>query len=117
MEEKRKQVRHTARMKLLISSLFHQDNVNVEKLDAPITIVDISKSGIGFHTESILPVGYYFNANLKLSDDDARLYCVVKIIRAKSLGNGITSYGCEFVGMAPVLEYIFDEYAKNHPAE
>ena len=43
------------------------------------------------------------------------LFCVVKIVRSQLMdGEGIHYlYGCEFVGMAPVLDFIFDEYAQE----
>ena len=43
---------------LEISSLFKQDNVKVKDIEAPITVVDISRGGIGFHSVSRLPIGY-----------------------------------------------------------
>ena len=88
--------------------------MKIEHLDAPITVVDISKGGIGFHSKSVLPAGYYFNASIQLdSDDDAKLYCVVKIIRATELADGTKSYGCEFVGLAPVLADILEDYMES----
>ena len=113
MIEKRREKRLEASLSLQISSLFKQDNVLVNNIDAPIKVVNISKNGIGFISESVLPIGFYFNANINLGDDDASLYCVVKIIRKEEAENGKTMYGCELVGMAPVLSYIFDNYEKS----
>lgn len=113
MEEKRRDKRMKINLYLEISSLFKQDNIYVEQLDAPITVVDISKSGIGFTSTSKLPLGYYFNACLTIGKEDAKLYCVVKIIRNQKHDNNLILYGCEFVGMAPVLSYIFDDYEKT----
>jgi len=90
-----------------------QDNIKVENIDAPINVIDISKCGIGFITESILPLNYYFNATINLGDDDASLYCVVKIIRTLELDDGMHLYGCEMIGLAPVLSFIFDNYEKS----
>jgi len=104
-------------MTLEISNLYKQDNVRVENLNAPIEIVNISKGGIGFISESILPLGYYFNANINLLNNEELLRCVIKIIRSQPLENGKTMYGCEFVGMADILSYIFDEYDKKISAE
>ena len=116
MEEKRRAKRIQVELNLKISSLFMQDNVKVENIDAPINVVNISRGGIGFITESVLPLGYYFNATLNLGEsDDAALYCVVKIIRTKDLADGMHLYGCEMIGLAPVLSYIFDNYEKNLP--
>lgn len=99
-------------MKLEISSLFKQDNVKLKNLDAPITIKNISKGGIGFTSTADLPIEYYFNACFKVGADDAKLYCVVKIIRKTACEAGF-DYGCELVGVAPVLTYIFDDYARS----
>ncbi len=110
MEEKRKNKRLPISLELSVSSLFKQDNVKAEVKDAPIIVTDISKGGIRFECDSILPVGYYFNAKLELGAQDCALYSVVKIIRSAEGEDGRIVYGCEFVGMAPVLGFIFDEY-------
>ena len=111
MEEKRRSKRIKAHLELNVSSLFKQDNVLVENIDAPITVTDVSRHGIGFKSESILPVGYYFNASLRLGSEEDVLYCVVKIIRASEHeGDTQRSYGCEYVGMPSILMYIFDEF-------
>ena len=75
-------------------------------------MTDISKTGIGFISESVLPIHYYFNARLELGED-AALNCVVKIVRVQKLEGSKTRYGCELVGMAPVFDYIFEDYAKT----
>mgnify|MGYP003426745437 CR=1 FL=1 len=113
MLEKRQEKRLPVNLELEISSLFHQDNVNVENIEAPIEVVDISKSGIGFHTSSILPIDYYFNAKIQLGDEESILYTVVKIIRVNKISDTEFAYGCELVGMAPVLHYIFDKYEQE----
>lgn len=110
MEEKRKNKRLPISLELSVSSLFKQDNVKTEVKDATITVKDISKGGIKFECESILPIGYYFNARLEMGAQDSALYSVVKIIRRTEGENGKFVYGCEFVGMASVLGFIFDEY-------
>lgn len=114
MEEKRRHKRMPAELFLDVSSLFKQDNVKVDNIHAPIEVIDVSKSGIGFKSASVLPVGYYFNARLVLGDRiDSVLNCVVQIIRNQVCEDGSYKYGCEFVGHAAVLDYIFDEYEKR----
>lgn len=109
--EKRRFKRMKADLTLQVSSLFNQDNKSVINLDMPIKVVNVSKSGIGFESKSILPMDFYFNAALKLGSTPDTLYSVVKIIRSQPIeGTDLFSYGCEFVGMAPILGYIFDEY-------
>lgn len=113
MEEHRRAKRVPISMSLEVSSLFKQDNVKVENINAPIQIENVSRSGIGFATESVLPIGYYFNATLDFDETEDSLNCVVRIVRqAKSEGN-MRFYGCEFVGMASIFDYIFDDIEKN----
>jgi hypothetical protein len=113
MIEKRRSKRIKAHLELNVSNLFKQDNVSVGALESPITVVDVSKHGIGFKSTDIIPLDYYFNASLKLGSELDCLYCVVKIIRCVPTDDHEFLDGCEFVGMAPILNYIFDEYEKK----
>ena len=113
MNEKRHSKRLPIDLILEISSIFNQDNVEVNDIHAPIEVNNVSKGGIGFLTKSVLPLDYYFNAKLTLGDEDSVLYTVVKIVRSEPVGKTVYSYGCEFVGLAPVLYYIFDEYEEK----
>ena len=97
--------------RLEISSLFKQDNEKIENVDAPIEIVDVSHAGIGFRTESVLPVGYYFNARLVFGEKDT-LNCVVRILRKQEDGDGFI-YGCEIVGAASIMDYVVNDYAAS----
>lgn len=110
MNEKRRDKRVRANLVLNVSSIFKQDNVKISNISSPIEVQNVSKGGIGFKSKSILPVGYYFNAQLALGSETDVIYCVVRIIRCTPLEDDMFSYGCEFVGMAPVLNYIFEEY-------
>ena len=105
-------------MHLDVSSLFKQDNVHVKNINAPIEITDISRNGIGFVTKSVLPIGFYFNSRLEFEKKNDSLNCVVQIVRRKQKDDGTTLYGCEFVGMPSIFDYIFDDiendYLKNH---
>lgn len=111
MIEMRREKRWPAKLELEISSLFKQDNVKVEDINAPIEVVDVSKAGIGFNTTSKLPLGYYFNARLVLAESDA-LNCVVRIIRQQKTEDGFF-YGCEIVGTASIMDYVINEYAAS----
>jgi hypothetical protein len=109
VEEKRRSKRMPIQLSLQISDLYKQDYVHVININAPIEVVNISKTGIGFISESKLPIGYYFNASINLGDKET-LHSVVKIIRSQPIDDKSTMYGCEFVGMAEVLSFIFEAY-------
>ena len=113
MEEKRRATRMKTDLKLKVSSLFKQNNVKIADVDSPIEVMNVSKSGIGFNSKSILPLDFYFNAALRLGNEEDILYCVVKIVRCEPITKDLYNYGCEFVGMAPILDYIFDEYEET----
>lgn len=111
--EQRRAKRVPVSLKLEVSSLFKQDNVKVSNMNAPIEVQNISKSGIGFSTESTLPIGYYFNARLEFGKEDEALNCVVRIVRRSKTEDGKNFYGCEFVGMSSVFDYIFEGIEEN----
>ena len=109
MIEMRREKRWPAKLYLEISSLFKQEHVKVENINAPIEVIDISKAGIGFKSVSVLPLGYYFNARLVLAEKDT-LNCVVRIIRQQKQEDGYI-YGCEIVGTASIMDYVINDYA------
>lgn len=112
MQDKRRSKRLPIQLELVVSKLFRQET-SILEVNESIHVVDVSKRGIGFVAKSELPLDYYFNARLELGSQENSLYCVVKIIRKNQKEDGTFSYGCEFVGMAPVLGDIFDEYEKS----
>ena len=115
--EKRRSKRIPISMKLEVSSVFKQDNVLVKDINAPIEIIDVSSDGIGFNSKSSLPIGFYFNCRLTFSELDTlnnSVNCVVKIIRKRDLEDGVSNYGCEYVGMSVVFDYLFREVEKKH---
>ena len=113
MQEKRRSKRLPIQLELVVSKLFKQEATATIEINEPIHVMDVSKLGIGFVTSNDLPLNYYFNAKLELGSPENSLYCVVQIIRKLPREDGSISYGCEFVGMAPVLGTIFDEYEKS----
>lgn len=110
MDERRKAKRMPVTLSLEILNLYKQDNVQVSNLHAPIEVVNVSKTGIGFKSESVLPLGYYFNANINLGNSEDTLHAVVEIVRNQPDEGNRTYYGAEFVGMATILSYVFEEY-------
>ncbi len=111
MEERRRAKRLPVTLTLEICNLYKQNYVLVSDLHAPIEVINISQTGIGFRTKSVLPIGFYFNASINLGTEDT-LHSVVEIIRSQAEGDE-TIYGCRFVGMADVLSYVFEDYDKK----
>ncbi|MBR1598707.1 MAG: PilZ domain-containing protein [Lachnospiraceae bacterium] len=112
MEEKRRYKRLPIQLNLEVSEVFKQDNDVITDLNAEIHVFDISKAGIGFTTTTYLPEGYYFNATIVLEQSDQKILTVVKILNVFKMDDGTYRYGCEFVGLAGIFNYLFDDYAK-----
>ena len=113
MEEQRRSKRVKVKLSLDVGSVFKQDNIEVSNLNAPIEVTNISRTGIGFVSESVLPVGYYFNARFELKPGEA-FNGVVRIIRRVVQTDGRSQYGCEFVGLASIFDYIFDDIEQTN---
>jgi hypothetical protein len=113
MQEKRRSKRLPIQLELVVSKLFKQEATATIEINEPIHVMDVSKLGIGFVTSNDLPLNYYFNAKLELGSPENSLYCVVQIIRKQKKEDGVISYGCEFVGMAPILGMVIDKYEKS----
>ncbi|MGN0435962.1 MAG: PilZ domain-containing protein [Wujia sp.] len=113
MQEKRKYERLPIKLKLEVSNLFKQDGIRIDSIDTEIEVFDISKAGIGFMSESKLPVNYYFNATLEFETTDEIILSVVKILYCTPIGESGYRYGCEFVGLPSMYDHIFEEYAST----
>ena len=113
MVEKRRSKRLNVTLELNISNLFKQDNVVIKNFDSPISVINVSKHGLGFISKADIPIGYYFNAKFELGSSLLSLYSVVKILRCSKNDDDTFTYGCEFVGLAPIFDYIFDDYEKS----
>ena len=111
MQEKRRYKRLPIQLNLEVSEVFKQDNNKISDLNAEIHVFDISQAGIGFTTSTYLPEGYYFNATIVLESSDQKILTVVKILNVTQLDDGTYRYGCEFVGLAGIFNYLFDDYA------
>lgn len=111
--ERRKHKRFPIELSLTASKLFKQDYVCLDDVNADISLIDISRSGIGFSSGKVLPLNYYFDTKVILDGQDY-FYCVIKIVRVGNIDeDGRYHYGAEFVGLAPFLANKVDEYGKE----
>ena len=74
-------------------------------------VKNISKTGVGFETEAVLPLEYYFNAKIELGNQESSLFVVLQIVRVEERGDKMF-YGSQFVGREKILDFIFDNYDK-----
>ena len=111
--ERRRYKRFPIELSLTASKLFKQDHISLEDVKVDISLVDISRTGVGFLCSNELPLDYYFDTKITFEDKDF-FYCVIKIIRtANSPVEDKFFYGAEFVGLAPFLADKVDEYGKG----
>lgn len=111
MRERRRAHRLSYNAVINIDEVYNQEHVIKGQREFPITILDISKGGIGFLAKEELPVNFYFNAKIDLGNGK-QFYSVLKILRVEELEEGY-NYGCEFTGLADILSIYIDEFEKE----
>ena len=110
MTEKRRSTRHPIYLHLSICDLYKQDMIGIHDLDSPIHLENISRGGLCFRSECVLPTDYYFNASLNTTDSADPVLTVVKIIRSEIIDRDEYRYGCEFTEMTEPLVSLLDQY-------
>lgn len=108
MEEKRRFKRFGYELKMTIDTFYKQDHPELQDIEAEISVHDISRNGLGFESKSLLPIDFYFKANIIFSQEK-HFFTVLKIIRREETAIGYF-YGCEFVGLAETLATVIEEY-------
>ncbi|MBO5303199.1 MAG: PilZ domain-containing protein [Lachnospiraceae bacterium] len=110
--EKRSCDRVPITVQLSISELYKKDKPlsGVHDLNSPIQVVDISRAGFAFISECVLPVGYYFNANLgHESITQNEVLTVVKLVHCRAVDAEHYLYGCEFTTQPEDLTKLIDQ--------
>lgn len=92
MEERRRANRRELESKLVIKRL---DGGSSE--EAEISIVDVSKSGIGFNCNKLLDFGSVYEAFLRIWTQEV-IHAFLEIVRIEKKPNGFY-YGAVFIGM------------------
>ena len=104
MNEKRLDKRIPIGMSLSISDLYKDGVDAIMDLDSAIQITDISAKGIGFISKCILPIGYYFIADIELSKDLPQIITDVRIVRSNAIDKENYHYGAQFAAVSPSVK-------------
>lgn len=113
MFEKRLTKRLPVEIKLTVSNLYKENADTLMDLSIPVEVTDISSKGIGFNSECVLPVGYYFIADIELASDLPQIITDVRIIRSNAIDKKYNHYGCEFVAISPSISNMLDEFSSR----
>ena len=111
MDEKRKSKRAPFNSKISIESFYKSGEKDTIKFTSEITIINISKTGIGFITEIELPLNHFFNSKIEI-DEERTIFCVLKVVREKKINKGY-QVGAEFVGLADIIGEYITEYVEE----
>lgn len=81
------------------------------KLDEfEVDVINISKGGMAFRTNEILPLNSYYDAKVILWTKET-FDAVIEIIRMENEdAEGETTYGCRFIGLNPAMQFKIDVY-------
>ena len=113
MQEKRMDRRLPIGIKLSVTNLYKEDANTIMDLNLPVEVTDISSKGIGFVSQCILPVGYYFIADLELAEDLPQIITDVRIIRSEAVDRENYRYGCIFTAISPSVSQMLDEFSQR----
>lgn len=110
MEDRRRSPRLPVDMQLSISDLYAQNKISIQNLDSPIEVIDISVLGIGFISECVLPINYFFNAHLELGTQGLSILSLVKIIRCEAIDRNHYRYGCQFSDLTDDIKSAIEQF-------
>ncbi|MDO4966244.1 MAG: PilZ domain-containing protein [Lachnospiraceae bacterium] len=110
MSEKRANKRIPLGMSISISDLYKEGVGTIMDLDSSIEITDISSKGIGFISKCILPIGYYFIADIEVSKEYPQIITDVRIIRSRAIDRETYHYGAQFVAISPSVKAMLEQY-------
>ena len=116
-EEKRRDKRFPVNMSISISDLYKDGVESIDDLDSSIEITDISSKGIGFISKCVLPIGYYFIANIEVDRNYPQIITDVRIVRSRALDRERYHYGAEFVAISQSVKRMLEECAYNKEDE
>lgn len=92
MEERRRNTRRELISTLVIKRLGSDENELVD-----ITIVDVSKTGVGFNSARALEIGAVYESHLRIWTQEV-LHAFLEIVRIEKTEGGFF-YGAIFIGM------------------
>jgi len=110
MNEKRLDKRIPISMGLSISDLYKDGIDTIMDLESEISITDISSKGIGFVSQCILPIGYFFIADIEVSPELPQIITDVRIVRSSAIDKENYHYGAEFVSISPSVKKMLEKY-------
>lgn len=113
-KDKRIDKRLPIEMSLAISNLYKDGMDAIVDLESDIEITDISSNGIGFISQCVLPIGYYFIADIELSFDLPQIITDVKIVRSSAIDMDHYHYGAEFVSVSPSVKKLLLKYENEY---
>ena len=114
MNEKRLDRRIPIGMSLSISDLYKDGVDAIVDLESSIQITDISSRGIGFISKCVLPIGYYFIADIEVSSELPQIITDVRIVRSNAIDKENILYGAEFVSVSPSVKKMLEKYEQNY---
>ena len=108
--EKRIERRIPIGMTLSISDLYKDGVDAIIDLDSKIEVTDISSRGLGFISNCILPIGYYFIADIEVSKELPQIITDVRIVRSNAIDKETYHYGAQFATVSPSVKKMLESY-------
>lgn len=108
--EKRADKRIPLSMSISVSDLYKEDVDAIMDIESEIEVTDISPTGIGFISKCILPIGYYFIADIEISKELPQIITDVRIIRSRAIDYEHFHYGAQFMSISPHVKSMLEKF-------
>ncbi len=110
-KEKRWSKRMDINATIKLKAIRNNKAVFEPKLDEfDVEVLNISKGGMAFKTQEMLPLNSYYDAKVVLWTKES-FDAVIEIIRMENEDvEGDTTYGCKFIGLNPAEQFKIDVY-------
>lgn len=111
-KEKRWAKRMSINAKIRLQSMKNNRKVafDLNENDIEVSVLDISKGGMGFKTTEFLPLNSYYEAKVVLWTRET-FDSIIEIVRMENDGtDDMITYGCKFVGLSPADQFKIDVY-------
>ncbi len=103
-KSKRMDISVNIKLKAIQEKMLSTD-INAEEFD--VHVINISKDGIAFKSTEKMELNTFYDTTIELWDKET-FDAVIEIIRMENLGTPETTYGCRFIGINAIKQYLID---------
>lgn len=108
MIERRKSKRMDISVSIKLKTIQEKSvSADINDNEFEVHVINISKDGIAFKSAEKMELNTFYDTTIELWDKET-FDAVIEIIRMENLGVPETTYGCRFIGINAIKQYLID---------